>query len=118
MRARYAAVSSGARAMPRIAISFSSSFALQRLQSAGRSLRFARSPAAPKMTITAGPTGRANGFTRSRSGPTSTRTVSALIGWLLLPRRRSGRLDVPAELLAHRREHLLREALVLARAEA
>lgn len=41
--------------MPMIAISCASSFELQRLQSAGKSLRFARSPKAPKMTITAGP---------------------------------------------------------------
>src|SRR6202790_5425289 len=83
-------------AMPITANSSGNSFSRRRLHSAGTSRRLVRSPAAPKMTRTQGPAGFADGLMSTRG-----------LG-----------LDVPAELVSHRREQLVGEAFLLARPES
>src|SRR3954447_17916453 len=86
---------------------------------AGRSLRCARSPVAPKMTIVVGWTG-----SRSRpstSGVSSRSPAAGLICSSTVDMRASALLvqdRVPAELVAERRVHLGGVRLVLSRREA
>ena len=84
---------------------------------AGSSLRWARSPVPPKMTIVVGWIG-----SRSRpstSGFSCSATAIALLRvWLLLRHRVVGVHRVPAELVAQRRVDLRRERVLAARREA
>ena len=103
----------------------------RRLISAGISLRRVRSPPAPKMTITHGRPGAAAPRAAARRSMSSSTWLPALVaGVAALPARgcladagappTSCRLParVAAELLAHRRQQLVAEGVILARAEA
>src|SRR5690348_11166992 len=85
-----------ARAMPMTEKLSGRSFARRRLQSAGTRSRLVRSPAAPKITST--------------QGGASCASVVMSFGRL--------DLDMPAELVTHRREQLVGEALPVAGAKA
>src|SRR5215213_10923078 len=78
------------------------------------SFRFARSPVAPKITITHGGAGSASG-----SDEVSIFSSAMAMVVVSLDRSTARRaLDVAAELLAHGGEDLLPERVLLARAEA
>src|SRR4051812_313819 len=82
------------------------------------SLRFVRSPVAPKMTMAQGGAGRAfSSSTRSRVS-FATGEVMATFPFRSALRRVGRMLDVAAELVAHSGEHLVAEGVLLARAEA
>src|SRR5436309_10031204 len=73
------------------------------------SLRFVRSPVAPKITMAHGGAGRA--FDSSVLSNVSLATGEVMASTL------GGVLDVAAELVAHGREHLVTEGVILAGAE-
>src|SRR5712692_11056731 len=115
-----------ARAKPMTAKFSESRPPLARLYSAGISLRLVRSPPAPKITMTQGGAGWASpGLCASAdailvspfSGPRPARRSHCLCRCAAGVLTAGRFFHVPAELLPHRGEDLLREGVLLARAE-
>src|SRR6266487_5845169 len=99
--------------MPTTAKFWVSSLSWARLYNEGINKRRVRSPEAPKMTRTQG------SLWRSGAGMSSCITMLDCSALIASPPLATGRaLDVPAELVAHGRQNLLRVGVFLTRPEA
>src|ERR1700742_4869829 len=82
------------------------------------SFRFVRSPVAPKITMAQGGAGRAFPSSTFSKDSFATGVLMATFPFAGLESALGRMLDVAAELVAHRGEHLVAEGVLLARAEA